>query len=389
MEAIGQLTGGIAHDFNNILTSVTGYIGLALDHEAAAAAPALRRYLERARRSGDRARDLIQQMLTYTRGTRGEPQPVETDELVEEVVTLLDATLPSTIQLELELDRALPPVFVDLVQAAQALMNLCINARDAMAGQGMLTIRGALFEPAAMRCTSCNEVIAGPHVQLAVADTGSGIPPQLLERIFEPFFSTKPTGKGSGMCLVTTHGILHQHGGHIVVDSAPGEGTTFSLLLLPVTAWRGGLRRTPSAAVPDPAARPLCGRVLLVDDNPAVVEFMQDLFCRWGLEVAAWRDSEAACVAFAAAPRAFALAVLDQTMPRITGIELAARLLEVRPDRPVVIHTGHSDAITDDSVRAAGVRELLRKPIDNARLRAVLAAELGTSGIAPGDTGKD
>jgi len=388
MEAIGKLTGGIAHDFNNILTSVTGCIGLALDHEAVAAAPALRRYLERALRSGDRARDLIQQVLTYTRGTRGEPQPVEIDELVEEVVTLLDATLPSTIQLELELDRTLPPVFVDPVQAAQALMNLCINTRDAMAGQGMLTIRGALFEPAAMRCTSCNEVIAGPHVQLAVAATGSGIPPQLLERIFEPFFSTKPTGKGSGMGLATTHGILHQHGGHIVVDSAPGEGTTFSLLLPPTA--RGAIRRaTLSPAAPDPAARPLCGRVLQVDDNPAVVEFMQDLLCRWGLEVAAWRDSEAACAAFSDDSGSFDLALLDQTMPRLTGIDLAARLLQRRPDLPIVTYTGHSDAITDDSVRAAGVRELLRKPIDNARLRAVLAAEPGTSGIAPGDTGKD
>ena len=129
--------------------------------------------------------------------------------------------------------------------------------------------------------------------------------------------------------------------------------------------------------------------MLQVDDNPAVVEFMQDLLCRWGLEVAAWRDSEAACAAFSDDSGSFDLALLDQTMPRLTGIDLAARLLQRRPDLPVVIYTGHSDAITDDSVRAAGVRELLRKPIDNARLRAVLAAELGMSGIAPGDTGKD
>ena len=386
MEAIGQLTGGIAHDFNNILTSVIGYIGLALDHGEVSADPALRRYLERARRSGDRARDLIQQMLTYTRGTRGEPQAVEIDELVEEVVTLLDATLPSTIELDLELQRGLPPVLVDPVQAAQALMNLCINARDAMAGQGLLTIRGALLAPAGLRCTSCNELIDGPHVQLSVADTGSGIPPQLLERIFEPFFSTKPTGKGSGMGLATTHGILHQHGGHIVVDSAPGEGTCFSLLLPPLArgARPGGGQ---PAVLPEATAARLRGRVLLVDDNPSVLEFMQDLLRGWGLEVAAWRDSEAAWTAFADDARAFDLALLDQTMPRLSGIELAARMLELRPGLPVVIHTGHSDAITEESVRAAGVRALLRKPIDDARLRAVLLKELGAAGVATGNTG--
>ncbi len=178
------------------------------------------------------------------------------------------------------------------------------------------------------------------------------------------------------MGLATTHGILHQHGGHVVVDSTPGKGTCFSLLLPPLA--RGAMRRGgQSPALPEPPARRLCGRVLLVDDNPAVVEFMKDLLSRWGLQVTAWRDSEAACAAFADEPAAFDLALLDQTMPRLTGIELATRLLRLRPGLPVVIYTGHSDAITEDSVRAAGVRALLRKPIDNTQLRAVLATQLG------------
>jgi nitrogen-specific signal transduction histidine kinase/ActR/RegA family two-component response regulator len=371
MAAIGQLT------------SVIGCIGLALDHDATE--PDLRRHLERARRSGDRARESIQQMLSYARGARGEPQAVDIDELVEEVVSLLDATLPSTIQGDLELDRALPAVLVDPMQAAQALMNLCINARDAMGGHGMLTRLGTLLAATDLRCTSCNQVIAGPHVQLAVVDTGGGIPPQLLERIFEPFFSTKATGKGSGMGLATTHGILHQHGGHIVVDSTPGKGTCFSLLLPPLA--RDAMRRVgQSPALPEPAAWRLCGRMLMVDDNPAVVELMQDLLSCWGLQVAAWRESEAA---FTDDPVDFDLALLDQTMPRLTGIGLAARLLRVRPDMPVVIHTGHSDSINEDSARAAGVRALLRKPIDGARLRAVLTTALGASGIATGNTRKD
>lgn len=375
MEAIGHLTGGIAHDFNNILTSVIGYIGLALDHPALTGQAELRRYLERARRSGDRARELIQQMLTYTRGTRGEPQNLMVDELVEEVVNLLDAMLPSTVQLDIELARDLPALYMDPVQAAQALMNLCINARDAMSGQGELSVGAALVDRSGARCSSCNEVIDGEFVELVVRDTGSGIPPELLDRIFEPFFSTKATGKGSGMGLATTHGILHQHGGHILVDSTAGVGTRIGLLLPPAPATVA-CRSAPRRVLPTVSETALRGRVLLVDDNPAVVEFMKDLLSTWGLSVTAFRDSVGAEALFRSTPRDFDVALLDQTMPRLSGMELATRLLELRPGFPVVLYTGHSDVITEDGVRAAGVRALLRKPIDRAHLRSVLAAAL-------------
>lgn len=379
MEAIGHLTGGIAHDFNNILTSVIGYIDLALEHDAVTSEPALGRYLERARRSGDRARELIQQMLTYTRGTRSQPRALAVDELVEEVVTLLDATLPSSVQLDIELARDLPAVYMDPVQAAQALMNLCINARDAMGGHGMLVISGERVSRAGLRCSSCNEPIDGDYVELAVRDTGAGIPPELIDRIFEPFFSTKATGKGSGMGLATTHGILHQHGGHISVESAPGAGTRVGLLLPPATA--APRRRDPrQEALPQAAAAALEGRVLLVDDNPAVVEFMKDLLGAWGLAVTAQRDSEAAQEAFLADPERYDLVLLDQTMPRLTGIELAQHMLARRPDLPVVLYTGHSDEITEEGVLAAGVKALLRKPIDSTLLRRVLTTLLPPSG---------
>jgi CheY-like chemotaxis protein len=205
-------------------------------------------------------------------------------------------------------------------------------------------------------------------VELAVADTGSGIAPAVLEHMFEPFFTTKEVGKGSGMGLATVHGIVHEHGGHIVVDTAPGHGTTFRVLLpaleqaalaaaLPVPETKGTGRR-----------QQLQGRVLLVDDEPAVAEFMQDLLADWGLHVTALHQPATARDVFAQNPNAFDLALLDQTMPGLTGLELARGLLSLRPNLPVVLYTGYREALDDESVRKAAIRAVVHKPVDTNAL---------------------
>lgn len=374
MEAVGQLTGGIAHDFNNILTSVLGYIGMALDDPDAANSERVVHYLHRAQASGDRARKLIQHMLTYSRGGRGEPSVLAVDGLVHEVLNVMGSVFPASITIDVDLAKNLPSVKLEPNGAAQALINLCVNARDAMGDRGRLRISTGLRDFQGAICASCRRPLTGTYVAIEVADTGPGIAPEVLEHIFEPFFSTKPPGKGSGMGLATSHGILHEHGGHLWVESRPGEGTAIALLMPPAPGVPG--TRCNGERDDTGVDDALQGRIALVDDNAEVAEFMSELLTSWGFEVSAHTDSLAARDRLLAEGGTFDLVLLDQTMPGITGIELARELLAAHPELPVMLYTGHSDQIDEASVAAAGVRALLRKPIDNARLRGLLLAHI-------------
>lgn len=382
MEAIGQLTGGIAHDFNNILTAMNGYVMLAAERIERLGDDRLSRYLERAQRSGERARDLIQQMLTFSRGQRGEPRPVALEPLIREWTGLLDTTLPSSVEVVTDLDPGVPAVLCDPVQLEQVLMNLCINARDAMQAQGTLTIRLHHMPRQHAVCASCRQPVAGDFVAITVSDTGTGIAPQVQERMFEPFYSTKAVGHGSGMGLSMVHGIIHEHGGHLLLDSTPGAGTTLHILLPPIVMEEAP--QAPQANVADrKVARQLNGHVLVVDDEPAVGEFMQDLLADWGLDVTVYDDSIAALAGFSADLDRYDLVILDQTMPRMTGFEVAQQLLKLRPHLPVILYTGYSDVITPEQVGAAGVRALIHKPVDTAVLHDLvegLLAESHTTG---------
>jgi len=375
MEAIGHLAGGIAHDFNNILTSLMGYVTMVTEALEDRGDTRLARYLARASQSGQRARDLIQQMLTFSRGQRGEPRPLFLAPLIEEAIKLLTASLPSSIELRAELEQGLPPVLLDPVQVEQVLMNLCINAADAMDERGRLRIALRRTEAHEATCTACHQNASGSYVELAVSDEGSGITPDVMERMFEPFYSTKDVGKGSGMGLATVHGIVHEYGGHVLVDSTPGRGTTFRVLFPAL--------ESAAVAVPEPAGetvrsrlRPLHGRVLVVDDEPAVAEFMQDLLGDWSLQVTVMNHPAAARDAFARDPRAFDLVLLDQTMPGLTGLELAQDMLLLCPELPVVIYTGYREALDEAALRKVGVRAVVRKPVDAGDLHALLSGQL-------------
>ena len=378
MEAIGHLTGGIAHDFNNILTSVMGYLVLAAEREGAHDDAKLAKYLNQAHLSCERARDLIQQMLTFSRGQRGERRPVSLGPLVKEAVKLLRSTMPATLELVTELDDEAPQVMLDPVQADQVLLNLGINARDATDGHGAVTVGVRRVSADGSVCASCRKRITGDFVELAVRDTGPGIAPEAMDRMFEPFFSTKEVGKGSGMGLATVHGIVHEHGGHIVVASQPGRGASFRVLFPTLPAEEGAARparkaRTAAAAAPRVE---LAGHVMVVDDEAMVSEFMKELLESWGLAVTAKPNGVEAKEAFARAPELYDLVVTDQTMPRVTGLQLARELLEIRPTVPVILYTGYADNLTEAQAHAAGVRALIRKPVEPAALLALLQAHL-------------
>jgi CheY-like chemotaxis protein len=267
-------------------------------------------------------------------------------------------------------------VKVDRVQAEQVLVNLCINARDAMRGEGMLSLGVRQSSFANEVCTACRQRISGRFVELEVRDTGPGIAPQVIDRMFEPFFSTKEVGKGSGMGLSMVHGIVHEHGGHVLVETAPGKGAAFRVVLPPV-AGEAAAEEKRSAA----KARPrLSGSVLVVDDEDMILEFMGDLLAGWGLEVTLQPGGPEAQRAFAAEPQRYDLVLTDHTMPRVTGLELARQIGALRPGTPVILYTGYGEDIAESELAAAGVRALARKPVDPSELLALLTTHLQQTG---------
>ena len=375
MEAIGHLTGGIAHDFNNLLTSIRGYVALAAER-VAGSDDKIATYLERASLSCGRARDLIQQMLTFSRGQRGEPRALALAPLVREVVKLLRSSFPTTVNLRTELDDGAPPVLIDPVQLEQVLMNLAINARDATHSSGDIAIAIRHSPAVTGVCASCRANVKGDFVELVVTDTGSGIPLQVQERMFEPFFTTKEVGQGTGMGLSTVHGIAHEHGGHVVVESEPGRGATFRVLLPALALNEAAHARSVLAHADDPLPRAaLHGRVAVIDDERSVASFMQDLLKRWGLTVAPFAHARDALNALTAED-AFDLVITDQTMPGMTGLEFARAARTLRPRLRVVLYTGYSEGITSTDLERAGVVALVRKPIEPSELLTVLAKEL-------------
>jgi CheY-like chemotaxis protein len=273
--------------------------------------------------------------------------------------------------MRMELDDDAPPVLLDPVQLEQVLMNLVINARDAMRSSGELRVTLHKAAAAAV-CTSCRTPFGGEWVELAVADTGPGIPPDVQERMFEPFFTTKDAGHGSGMGLSTVHGIVHRHEGHVIVDTAPGRGAAFRMLF--PAAERNAIVSGEKARKSVKSAT-LAGRVAVVDDEPAVAQFMQELLAGWGLAVTWFADGAAALRALESGVT-FDIVITDQTMPGMTGIALAHAMHVRQPHVPVVLYTGRADAVARADLDLAGVRALLSKPIDAQALLAILRANL-------------
>jgi PAS domain S-box-containing protein len=373
MEALGHLTGGIAHDFNNLLTSIMGYVVLASDQPAARDAK-LCKYLEQAQLSCTRARDLIQQMLTFSRGQRGQPRPVALAPLIGQSIKLFGAALPPTIDVQADLGAEVSPVMLDPVHLDQILLNLCINARDAMNGRGTIRVSVTECESCDDVCTACRQNAVGGYVELRVEDEGPGIPQEILDRIFEPFFSTKEVGKGSGMGLASVHGLVHELGGHIVVEPASPRGTRFRVLF-PALANEQRAHDDVGAAGRCATRSQLCGSVLVVDDEQAVSAFMRDLLESWGLEVAtAPNANDALCACGNGAQ--FDLVITDYKMPGTTGLQLARELHASRPAMPVILYTGFNEGLERSAIDEAGVRAVMTKPIDPHELFGLLQTHL-------------
>ena len=361
MEAIGTLAGGIAHDFNNILAAIIGFTEMAADDVPDR--PLVERNLKNVLKSAIRARDLVKQILAFSRKTSHERSPLSLTPVVKETVRLLRASIPATVEIRLRVSASSDTVLASPVEVQQVLMNLATNASLAMQERGgtvEISLTDIDFEP--------DSTVPGPdgepggYIQLAVKDTGIGMSPDVMKRVFEPFFTTREVGKGTGMGLAVTYGIVKDLQGTISVESEPGVGSTFMVLLpkaqtgLPAEA--GKTQEIPGGSE----------RVLFIDDEEMLVEWGRATLERLGYRVTGVTGSEEALRAFSAGPGLFDLVITDNAMPKMAGSELAGKLLAIREDLPIILCTGHSDILSPEKAKKMGIREFLMKPLSRQEL---------------------
>ena len=359
MEAIGTLAGGIAHDFNNMLAIILGNAELALDDVTGDT----RRNIEHIVKASRRARDLVKQILTFSRKSAAGRTPLRLTPLVKETHKLLRGTLPSTIRMDLDIRTALDTVAADPSQIQQVLMNLATNAAYAMQEKGgslTISLADVTFEQGSPMPD--REMSAGTYVKLTVRDTGRGMTDSTRRRIFEPFFTTKPPGQGTGMGLAVVYGIVKGHDGAITVQSEPGKGSEFTIFLP-----HAGGDAAEETKEGDGALRGT-ERILLVDDEPLLVEMASTMLAGLGYKVTTAHDGYEALEMFFEDPSRFDLVITDETMPAITGISLAKKMLETRDDLPVILFTGYSETISPERAKAAGIREFVMKPVTKREL---------------------
>lgn len=368
-EAIGTLTGGIAHDFNNSLATILGFATLARGRGTLD--PKLEQYLATIVQAAEHSRDLVRKLLDFSRSApAADLAPLDTVARIGEAVRMLKAVIPSTIRIDTALSVATAPVLIDATDFQQVLVNLVLNARDAIDGHGVISIDLTPSAARRGRCAACLLDIEGEYVELVVRDSGAGIAPEHLPRIFDPFYSTKEVGSGTGMGLAVVHGIVHRADGHVLVDSTPGEGTSMRVLLRPA-----GAAALPAAneAITAPGALPLRRlRVLVVDDEPAVARFVAEWLDAEGQQAETFTDPVAALRWARDNPASFDLLITDQTMPGLTGMELARTLREQCAWLPVIVCTGLADRVDAPRASSDGLQVLL-KPVPLEQLRAALA----------------
>jgi PAS domain S-box-containing protein len=371
LEAIGTLAGGIAHDFNNILSAILGYGELA--QKGAAEGSAQRRHIDAALAAGQRAKSLVERILAFSRSGMGERVPVHVQSVVDEALDGVAATLPAGVRLERRLGAGNASVLGDATQIHQVVLNLCANAVQAMRGQGRLAVALDVVRRAAPVAVATSTLPTGEYLRLSVADSGSGIEPRLLDRIFDPFFTTKEVGVGTGLGLSLVHGIVTDLDGGIDVQSRPGEGSVFTVYM----PARGVAASPSDAASPqDDAVRGEGQTVLLVDDEEPLVRLGEELLAGLGYEPVGFVSSRAALDALRAEPQRFDALLSDESMPGLTGSELAAEAHRLRPDLPVVLMSGYVSPALLQQARAAGVAEVLGKPLAAREIARALAAAL-------------
>jgi len=356
MEAIGTLAGGIAHDFNNILAAILGFTDLAKyklpkDSE-------LVHDLDNVLQAGLRAKELVKQILAFSRQAEQERRPIEVYLVLKEALKLLRASIPTTIDFQLNIDETSGAVLADPTQIHQIIMNLCTNAYHAMRANdsGLL---GVTLRAVEIRGQEANALLRpGKYLELVVSDTGCGMTPAIMERIFDPYFTTKPHGEGTGLGLAMVHGIVTQYGGEIRVESALGRGTTLRVYLPQAESDGAEIARIIAQQMPGGNER-----VLVVDDEPTVLAMHTAMLQRLGYRVTTLASSVEAQAEFASRPQEFDLVLTDMAMPGMPGDVLAYKIRQLRPDIPILMCTGFSEKLTPERAKAVGIGKIIMKPL--------------------------
>ncbi|UCG51360.1 MAG: PAS domain S-box protein [Candidatus Latescibacterota bacterium] len=371
MEAIGTLAGGIAHDFNNILYAILGFTELAMDGTDKTSKPY--KCLQQISSAGNRASELVSQILTFSRRKKQERKPLRVQSIVKEALKLLRASLPTTITVRQRIETEPHAILADPTEVHQIIMNLCTNAFHAMRDQGgILEVCLDEVDLKTEDAAKLQGLEPGVHIRLSVADTGHGMDGPTIERIYEPYFTTKNVGEGTGMGLATVHGIVKDLNGAINVESALNEGTRFDVFF-PI--WIDQTSEPRQEVVSQtPAGR--AEHILLVDDEEAIAQMTQMCLEGLGYTVVVFTEPGKALEEFRKDPHRFDAVITDQTMPNLTGSELAAEMLRIRPQLPIILCTGFSDTIDETRAEAIGVREYIEKPITRAALATTISHAL-------------
>jgi signal transduction histidine kinase/ActR/RegA family two-component response regulator len=370
IQAIGTLAGGIAHDFNNILFPIVGYTELTMDEVTQDSVA--HSNLEEILKAANRAKDLVQQILTFSRQSDQERKPVKVQYIIKEAIRLLRASIPASTEIIFQIDEHCGPIKGDATQIHQVIMNLCTNAYQAMQEKGgNLEIKLTEVDIGYEETIEKIGMQPGKHVQLSVTDEGCGMDRSVMDRIFEPYYTTKEQGKGTGLGLSVIHGIVKNHGGDITVSSTPGKGTTFKVHLPMIDEVDTGIQPEP-----DNGAATGNERILLVDDEEQIVAMEQKMLENLGYQVTARTDSTEALEVFAKQPQDFDLVITDMTMPHMTGDQLAQKLLDIKPSLPVILCTGFNEVITEDKALSLGIQKFVMKPVVKNELATTIRTVL-------------
>ncbi len=373
MEAIGTLTGGIAHDFNNILSLILGYAEMAKDGEQPGANTS--QELSKIIAAATRAKDLVRQMLTVSRQMKVERVPISVASMTTEVLTMLRTSMSAGIQLVYDIDPDCKPVLADSTQVRQIIIHLCTNAIHAMEESGgtmEITLQNVFWGEADNRLGTNLE--PGAYVVLRVSDTGCGISPHVMDRIFDPYFTTKEPGKGTGMGLAIVHGIIGDYGGAVTVDSEEGKGTDFAVYFPAIKQAKM------AAGGPDKALIFEKERILLVDDEEPVLKTGRDVLEQMGCQVTVRRTSLDALATIHNNPDVFDIVFLDQSMPGIDGADLARRIFSIRPDLPVVLCVDSPSSDHEEAAKSSGIAAVAVKPITQSAIAELMQDVRITSG---------
>jgi signal transduction histidine kinase/CheY-like chemotaxis protein len=370
-ESIGILAGGIAHDFNNILSAVIGFTEIA--REGLPEKSKNVEYLDQVLIACDRARDLVKQILAFSRQAEIEVRPLRLEVVVKEALRMVRSSLPASIELRQGIASDLPVVMADPTQIHQIILNLCTNAAHAIEDEhGVITVELDSMNVIKNGCKENKELSLGPYVRLKISDTGVGIPMEIRDKIFDPYFTTREPGKGTGLGLAVVYGIVKDYGGAVSVESMPGRGATFNIRLPAVEEKIHGDSQ-PVCKTPMPMGRE---HILFVDDEPPIAILGKENLEQLGYKVTIRQSSVEAFELFTNDPDRFDLVVTDMTMPHMTGDELAQKMLAIRPDLPIVICTGYSKRMSEQKAGDIGIRGFIMKPLTKLDLAKTVRALL-------------